>query len=383
MLPGGNGAVMTPFWATYFTLLAVFFGACVGSFLNVCIYRIPLGQSVVAPRSHCPNCKKLIAWYDNIPLFSYLILRAKCRNCGIGITPRYFLVELMTAVLFLMVWNRYGYTAAHPQYVLIPIYWLVISGLILGTFVDFEHMILPDRVTIGGMIIGLALSGLAPILQNASSVGQGLLRSAIGLVVGFGSLFAVAEIGKLAFGRKRITFDQQTDVRFEAREKEGPVLHVGDEEPTPWDELFWRASDRWHFECATASLGEKSWTDVTATLNEKGLKIGSETWPVEAVPQFTARIVAYTFPREAMGFGDVKLMGAIGAFFGWMAVPFTIMLSSVIGSLVGIVFILMRKYEWQSRIPYGPYIALACLVWMLGGRDATYEYMALMIGVRQ
>lgn len=271
---------MTPFWAMYLTLLAVFFGACVGSFLNVCIYRIPREESVVAPRSHCPNCKKLIAWYDNIPLLSYVALRAKCRHCGLGITPRYFLVELLTAVLFLMVWNRYGFSAEVPQYALIPIYWLVVSGLILGTFVDFEHMILPDRVTIGGMIAGLALSALVPAMHGEATILASLKHSGIGLVAGFGSLFLVGEIGR------------------------------------------------------------------------------------------------FIFKKDAMGFGDVKLMGAIGAFFGWPAVLFTVLVSSILGSLVGIVFIVTRRLEWQSRIPYGPYIAVACLIWILGGREWWTDYWA-------
>lgn len=275
---------MTPFWSTYFTLLAFFFGACVGSFLNVCIYRIPREESVVRPRSHCPGCGRLIAWHDNIPLVSYLVLKAKCRHCGIAISPRYFIVELLTALLFLAVWNKHGFLSATPHYELVVIFWLVLSGLILGTFVDFEHMILPDRVTIGGMVAGVLLSIAAPALHDADSWSTSLIRSVIGLAVGFGSLFFVGEIG------------------------------------------------RW------------------------------------------------IFKKDAMGFGDVKLMGAIGAFFGWPAVIFTILVSSIAGSLVGIYLIVAKKYEWQSRIPYGPYIALACVVWMLGGHDGWLRYWAWLTG---
>ena len=372
---------MTPFLVTYLTLLAFFFGACVGSFLNVCIYRIPRDESVVAPRSHCPNCNKMIAWFDNIPLVSYIALKAKCRNCGIGISPRYFLVELLTAILFLAVWNHFGFLAKTPHYEFIPVYWLVISGLILGSFVDFEHMILPDRVTIGGMIAGVLLSIAVPSLHETHNAFASLKQSLIGLAIGFGSLYAVAEIGKLLFGRKRVALASPVELSFSADENGLQKMKLGDED-WPWDELFPRASDKWKFDCAEAKFGERSWTETPVELREDGLKIGDEKFVADQIGSFSAHIKSYQYPREAMGFGDVKLMGAIGAFFGWPAIFFTVMLSSILGSLVGIFLIVAKKYQWQSRIPYGPYIALACLVWMLGGREWWLGYWAWLTGAQ-
>ncbi len=372
---------MTPFWVTYLTMLAFFFGACVGSFLNVCIYRIPRDESVVAPRSHCPKCDAMIAWYDNIPFVSWLALKARCRHCGAPISPRYFLVELLTSVLFLAVWNKYGFYAEKPHYELVPIFWLVISGLILGTFVDFEHMILPDRVTIGGMIAGVALSLLVPSLQNAHSAQISFMRSLIGLAVGFGSLFAVAEVGKIIFGRKRIVLEAPVELSFSAAENDERTMKLGDED-WAWDELFPRASDKWKLECPAAKLGDRTWNNVVVELRESGLNIGGEKFPAEQLAAFTASVNAYRYPREAMGFGDVKLMGAIGAFFGWPAIFFTVLLSSILGSMVGIYLIVAKKYEWQSRIPYGPYIALACVVWILGGREWWLDYWFWLTGAR-
>lgn len=368
---------MTPFWALYITLLAFFFGACLGSFLNVCIYRIPIGQSVVAPRSHCPKCNKFIAWYDNIPFFSYLALKAKCRHCGVGISPRYFLVELLTAVLFLAVWNRYGVLSPHPQYELVPVYWLALFGLILGTFVDFEHLIIPDRVTKGGMILGLFLSAMTPAMHGQTEAWPSLKASLIGLAVGFGVLYAVAEFGKLLFGRTRVTLDKPETVAFEATEKDGPTLVLGAEK-MPWPELFDRRSDRWLFTCPTVQLGERTWTDVEVTISQRGFTVAAESFEVAQLPTLSVQTTAYTYPREAMGFGDVKLMGALGAFFGWQAVLFILFVSSVVGSLVGVGLIVTKNFKWQSRIPFGPYLALAAVVWMLGGGQLWTDYWSLL-----
>lgn len=275
----------TVLWC-YFTTLAFFFGACVGSFLNVCIHRIPLDESVVTPRSKCPKCNHMIAWYDNIPLVSYLVLRARCRGCGTHISVRYFLVELLTAVLFILVWSHYGVDVAARTFDMRTlVYWTMVGGLILGTFVDFEHMILPDRVTIGGMILGPVLSFLVPTMhEGAIGHVDGLVASLTGLGVGFGLLWLVGWAGK------------------------------------------------------------------------KVLK------------------------KDAMGFGDVKLLGAIGAFLGWQAVLFTVMFSSLIGSVVGVALIATRNKKWQSRIPFGPYLALAAVVWVLWGKGWWQAYVNMLVG---
>lgn len=276
--------------SSLFSVLSFMWGACVGSFLNVCIYRIPREISIVKPRSFCPHCNRTIPWYYNIPLISFLSLKAKCRYCGEKILFRYFLVELLTAVLFLLIWFKFGHQPGHRLFRLIsitdcklvPIYWLVISGLLLGTFIDFEHLIIPDRVTLGGILAGLILSAVVPALHVESNAIRALLWSGLGIVTGAGILWIMGIIGKMIF------------------------------------------------------------------------------------------------QKDAMGMGDVKLLGAIGAFLGSRAVLFSIMLSAVFGSIVGITLVLSHRKKMQSKIPYGPYLALAAVVWILWGPYLVDTYMDLV-----
>src|SRR5436190_8138153 len=138
-------AVPFHFWSLVFFLL----GSIVGSFLNVCIYRLPLGQSVVSPPSHCPHCNYSIPWYLNVPLITWLYLRGKCKNCGAPISVRYFLVELLTGLTFLSCWLKFG-----PESALLALaLCLLLAGFIVATFIDLEHFIIPDQITSGGLTV--------------------------------------------------------------------------------------------------------------------------------------------------------------------------------------------------------------------------------------
>ncbi len=277
-------------WHPMLTVLSFCWGACIGSFLNVCIYRIPREESVIHPGSHCPACNAPIRWYQNIPILAWVLLRGRCARCSARISPRYLAVEALTALLFLLAWLKFDITpgsralglAPVTSLFLVPIFWLVIMGLVLGTFIDFAHMILPDRVTIGGMCAGVLLSVLVPQLHGQSDWLAGLIRSLIGLAVGFGSLWTVAVLGE------------------------------------------------------------------------------------------------FLFKKEAMGFGDVKLMGAIGAFFGWQAILFTVMLASLAGTVVGLGLIAAKRKEMQSRIPFGPYLSLGALLWMYWGPTWWEAYLQFL-----
>jgi leader peptidase (prepilin peptidase) / N-methyltransferase len=342
------------FWSIVFFV----FGCNIGSFLNVCIHRLPLGQSIVSPPSHCPHCKYSIPWYLNVPLVTWLWLHGKCRNCGAPISIRYFLVELLTGITFLCCWNVFG----RQSVALALVYCLFLSGLIVATFIDFEHFIIPDEITIGGMMVGFVISVFLWRLHDQDSLLGGIKESLLGIAVGAGLIYGILRLGKLFFGRQRIEVPPDAKIIF----SETGVYLDGKE--IPYEELFYRRSDVVTLHAQTLELADRCYRDVRVRLTPQKLQIGDDEFNPEQVPHMEAAAVEIVLPREAMGFGDVKFMGAIGAFLGWQSVVFSLMVSSIIGSAVGIALILMRKREWSSRLPYGPYIALAAAIWVFGGR---------------
>lgn len=162
----------------FFNIFAFIFGAVVGSFLNVCIYRLPLKESVVFPPSHCPNCDYKIPFYDNIPILSYLALAGRCRCCKGRISPQYPLVELINALLTLFLFMKFGLSLAFL------VLFLFCSAMVVVTFIDLEHQIIPDSISLSGIVCGFIFSFFIPQL--------GWRNSLIGIAVGGGSLLLVA-----------------------------------------------------------------------------------------------------------------------------------------------------------------------------------------------
>jgi leader peptidase (prepilin peptidase)/N-methyltransferase len=241
-------------------LLAGLFGLLIGSFLNVCIHRWPRDLSVVRPRSACPECSTPIAWYDNVPVVSYMILRGRCRKCGGGIHWRYPLVEVLTAVCFAFFAHRYGLDWAAAKYCVLA------AILIALAFSDLETLLLPDELTIGGLVLGLGFALVVPVHNP---------------VFGFGQL-----------GEALV----------------GAFLCSG---------LLWFVG--WLFE----------------KLRHK----------------------------EGLGFGDVKMLAMIGAFLGVQGSVFTVILGSVAGSVVGLLYIkLTGKDAGSYQLPFGTFLAAAALV---------------------
>ena len=257
-------------------------GACIASFLNVVIWRVPRGESIVSPPSHCPKCNAPIKWYQNIPILSWLALRGKCANCKAPISPRYILIETLGGALFLAAFVKYGTDSGLAPAVLdTTVAWFWISLMIVGSMIDFDHKLLPDFVTVGGMILGVVV-GVIDSCRQQSIVP--VAWSVVGLAFGFGLLWLI---------------------RF---------------------------------------LGSKA------------------------------------FKREAMGLGDVFLMGAVGALFGPVAVLVALILSSVFGSIVGLSMVALSKTKFGKfvEIPYGPYICMGCLAWMFYGPELVNWYCKLI-----
>jgi len=238
-----------------FTISSFLFGAIIGSFLNVVILRLPAkGESIVFPPSHCPKCGAEIHGYDNIPLLSFLLLRGKCRACRTPISIQYPLVELSMALLSLALFKKFG-----PSFEFV-LYFAFLATLLVIIFIDLHHQIIPDSITLTGIMVGFAGSFL-----NSKVAWQ---DSGLGIILGGGILYSVALI---------------------------------------------------YF-----------------TLTK----------------------------RHGMGGGDIKLLGMIGAFLGWQSLLFVLFFSSLTGSIVGIVVMIKQGKGGQTRIPFGPFLAFAAIVYL-------------------
>src|SRR5919106_590285 len=170
-----------------FYLLAFILGALVGSFLNVCILRIPSGTSIVSPPSHCPSCKTAISFYDNVPLISYLILRGRCRACGARISPRYFVVEFLTAVFAVALFDRFGLGFSFFAS------FVFVAALIVISFIDLDVRIVPDVISLPGIVVGLVLSVIGYfVIRNESTILPSPVSSILGVLAGGGFLLATA-----------------------------------------------------------------------------------------------------------------------------------------------------------------------------------------------
>jgi leader peptidase (prepilin peptidase)/N-methyltransferase len=348
----------------FWTVTAFVFGSIVGSFLNVCIHRMPLGESIVRPPSHCPHCRYAIPWYLNIPLVTWIWLGGRCAHCKTPISARYFVVELLTAALFAACWIEFG-----PYSPLLPVaYAILIAGLIVGSFIDLEYLIIPDQITYGGMVAGLFCALLVPGthltfpgFSRLETPGAGMVDSFLGMAVGAGVIYGILRVFKLFLGRYKVELPPGARIVFTETAVELPA------EAIAYEDLFYRKGDTIELQARRVELMDRCHANIPVRLTENCLTIGDDTFDPENVLCLEVEADRIVLPREVMGPADVTFMAAIGAFLGWPAVFFCLAISSVLGSIVGGTAIVLKKQDWSSRIPYGPYIATAAVIWIFGG----------------
>ena len=260
---------------------AFLLGLLIGSFLNVCIYRMPREESVVHPRSRCPRCGHPIRWYDNVPVLSFLLLAGRCRDCGASISFLYPAVELLTGLLLAVVASRFGLTLLAVKNL------LFVSMMLILAFSDLTERLLPDEITLGGAAVGLVFSLIEPLPPGTVDL---VLR-----------LFSVRTAPRVVSIAESLT---------------GALIGAG---------LLWAVAE-----------------------------------------------IYYRFRfREGMGFGDVKMMALIGAFLGLQQALGAVMLASIMGAVLGLVFILIFRKGMAYELPFGTFLAFAAiLVTLAGSRPA-------------
>lgn len=236
-----------------------------------------------------------------------------------------------------------------------------------------KHEIIPDEITVGGILAGIICSCLLPLLHGQTSVSDAVRESGLGIATGAGIIYFFVRMGKLVWGRKTFLLPPGTRIIFT---ETGLVLP---DREIPYEEVFYRPSDTIRLHASTVELVDRCYREVQIRLSASTLQIGDERLNPEEVPCMEAVSDRIVIPREAMGLGDAKYMAAIGAFLGWQRVVFSLFVSSALGAAVGLsLAALGRKPE---RLAYGPYISIAAGLWIFAGHPIVAWYMRLMASI--
>ncbi len=347
------------------------FGACIGSFLNVVIYRLPLGLSVNEPRrSFCPTCKAPIPWYLNLPVISYVMLRGRSACCRTRISPRYWLVEVLCAALWAVV--PYAFEAETLPVLIALCVWI---SLMLASFcMDWEQMAVFPSLTIAATLCGLLVAYLAPWLmeEGALEAWEGLQISLIGAIGGFALFKLVAFVGKVLFGRRRVSFDREVTWHVaQAADGEDIELRLGDT-VLLWSELFTEPDNCLTLTDATESTHVAPPAEMKLTAEALLLPDGARV-PLEAVEALCGHCRGYAWTREAMGSGDAWLAMAIGALCGWQGVIFAL----VGGSFIGLGMAAVNRVGFGKPMPFGPALIAAAALWIFFGAELVSLYNGL------
>lgn len=343
----------------------IFLGTIIGSFLNCLIYRLPRQLSLTNPkRSFCPKCNRSLPWFENLPVVSYLFLKGRCAGCHSPISLRYPLVEVTTAFLFWLCYTRLGFPMAFVS-------WIFVSLLIIATFIDLEHLLIPDEITLGGVLLGLGSSFFLPELMGVQSHFLALFYSLMSALVAYLLLWIILELGKKAFGKKCLRWEEPQ--LLELFKKENTFsLRIG-EELLPLEELFSRSSDRIVAEAKVLTVAQKEYRLQKMTITLEGVSIPDHTWSLEEALPLQAMVKQISLPQEAMGLGDVKFLACIAAFLGMKGMLFSLFGGSIIGAITGSIILLATRGRLGRTLPFGPYLALGALLWLLFGETIAWK----------
>ena len=362
---------MTPIIHSLIVAAAFVFGTVIGSFLNVCVYRIPREISLLNPvRSFCPNCHHTIRWFENIPVLAWFSLHGRCAHCHSPIRPFYVVIETVTGVLFAISAWRIPFPTTFSI-------WVLISLLVIATFVDFDFFIIPNSVTQSGIVGGLILSVLTPELHETSSRLGALGLSAIGVAAGAGILYLVSELGKLAFGQYKVALETPVQFTFENLSPDNARIVI-DKQAFYWNEHFFRKSDKITLRATEMEINGIRYQNVDLIFFYNRLVVADQTLQLEQLNNVIGQTTHVELPREAMGFGDVKLIGAIGAFVGWQGVLFTIPAAAFIGVGYSLLATISGKRAWTAKVPFGPYLAAGSLLWLFQGHEIIAWYQQFL-----
>jgi leader peptidase (prepilin peptidase)/N-methyltransferase len=237
--------------------------------------------------------------------------------------------------------------------------------LFVCILIFFEHFIIPDQVTIGGIIAGVLASVTVPALMDTNSRLAAGVRSILAAALGYVILLIVLEAGKIAFGRKRIRFDSPTPFTWTKRDDDADLV-VGSEKSL-WSDHFAREKDRLLLDCDEAKIDNHTYGSATLEFYYDRVTVEGNVLELDHVTQISGVARGLLIPREAMGRGDLKFLAAIGAFLGWRAVLFSLFAGSLLGSVIGLITLIAGKRVWSAKLPFGPYLAFGAVSWMFFG----------------
>ena len=403
MSPHDSLAVLLP----VVTPFVFVFGACVGSFLNVVIWRLPRGESLWRPPSHCPKCNHAIRAYENIPILSWLMLRGRCSQCRLPISMQYPVIELATALLFVAVWWAVCRQRLPPT-VLIGDFYLAGAAL-SAALIDVRHRRVPNAITYGGLIVAAAAALAFPAARGLATAdildlrpGQGFLTVALaerflpalarwprglaladvafGAAMGGGFLLAVRLMAVPLWGyrRGRLAAPAAVTLTPQGVEIQGAVSAT-------WEEMTAAMSDRllvW-IENAEIEWAEGAPAEGRAVLprgrvrlvvEDGWLKAGHKRIPLAHLRKVSGTTRAWARSVEVLGLGDVKLAAMIGALLGPDAMPFVLLLGGAVGLPCGLV-VRAGVRGRRPGLPFAPFLAAGAVAWVLVGPDLLTAIM--------